>query len=103
MDLNRIRFAEIEWVSPLPGIRFKAFRSGETQLRLVEFSQEFVEPNWCEKEHAGYVLEGVLEIDFHGRKETFEAGDGLFISAGPGCGHKARALTPVVRVILFEE
>lgn len=55
------------------------------------------------KGHAGYVLEGVLEIDFHGRKETFEAGDGLFISAGPESGHKARALTPVVRVILFEE
>lgn len=104
-DINhcRIQFTEIGWESPLPGVRFKAVRVGEKQLRLAEFSQEFLEPHWCEKGHAGYVLEGVLEIEFHDRKEIFVAGDGLFIPAGPQSGHKARTLTPVVKVILFEE
>ena len=102
MEYCRIKFTEIEWESSLQGARFKAVRAGAKQVRLAEFSQEFVEPHWCEKGHTGYVLEGVLEIDFHGRKEIFTAGDGLYIPAGPENGHKARTLTPVVRVILFE-
>lgn len=102
MNVHRILFEQIEWESPIPGTRFKAFRVGEKQLRLAEFSSEFVEPAWCEKGHAGYVLEGVLEIDVRGRKEIFEAGNGLFIPAGAEDGHKARALTPLVKVVLFE-
>jgi hypothetical protein len=41
----------------------EADRSGSKQLRLVEFSSEFVEPHWCEKGHIGLVLSGTLEVD----------------------------------------
>ena len=63
----KVDFDTLEWQSPLPGARFKVHADGGQQIRLVEFTSEFVEPHWCEKGHIGMVLEGVLEVDFHGR------------------------------------
>lgn len=62
-----------------------------------------MEPHWCEKAHAGYVLEGTLEIDFRGDVVHYPAGSGLVIPGGPGSAHKARAVTPVARLILVED
>ena len=64
MEAHRILFDQIEWQSPQPGVRFKLFRDGSKQVRLVEFSHEFVQPRWCEKGHAGFVLSGELEMNF---------------------------------------
>lgn len=99
----RVEFDRLEWQSPLPGARFKAHRDHGRQLRMVEFTAEFVEPVWCEKGHVGVVLEGELEIDFHGERVRYRPGDGIFIPAGPDTGHKARSITPVVRLILVED
>jgi len=44
----------------MPGARSKFFQQEDKQIRLVEFTDEFVEPDWCEKGHIGYVLEGTL-------------------------------------------
>jgi quercetin dioxygenase-like cupin family protein len=72
------------------------------RLRLAEFTKDFVEPDWCTKGHIGYVLEGRMEVDFHGHVVTFRAGQGLFIPPGSEHGHKARVLTDSVTVILVE-
>jgi quercetin dioxygenase-like cupin family protein len=96
-------FGALEWQAPLPGARFKAFRANGKQIRLVEFTSEFVEPDWCEKGHIGMVLDGTIEVDFRGERIIYERGDGVFIPAGAGGGHKARSLTPVVRLVLVEE
>lgn len=77
----KVIFDDLPWQSPLPGLRFKAFVAGGKKLRLAEFYRELVEPDWCRKEHFGYLLEGVMEIDFQGRVETYRAGDGIFIPA----------------------
>lgn len=103
MKAYRVAFNELEWQSPLPGVRFKVFRSGNKQIRLAEFSSEFVEPEWCDKGHVGYLLEGILEIDYHGRVVTYKAGDALFIPPGTESGHKARSLTAVTRLVLVED
>jgi quercetin dioxygenase-like cupin family protein len=103
MEPNRILFDEIEWQSPQPGARFKVFRDGTRQVRLLELTPEFVEPEWCEKEHAGFVLAGELEIDFSGRVVRFPQGSALMIPAGAAHAHKARAVTTLVRVFLVEE
>jgi hypothetical protein len=66
MDAHKIVFDELEWQSSAPGSRFKLFRDGSRQVRLVEFSCEFVEAEACEKAHIGFVLSGELEIDFSG-------------------------------------
>jgi hygromycin-B 7''-O-kinase len=65
--------------------------SGGKILRLVEFTNEYVEQDWCFKDHIGCVLEGELEITFAGKTERFSAGDGIFISGGDKDRHKAKA------------
>src|SRR3989304_7832764 len=95
MQPFKVEFDSLEWQSSLPGARFKAYRADGKQIRLLEFTSEFVEPHCCEKGHIGLILEGVLEVDFHGRVITYEKGEGLFIPPGAQSGHKARSLTPV--------
>ena len=69
----------------------------------MEFTKEFVEADWCTRGHAGYVLEGVIAVDFHGEDVVFLAGDGLFIPPGNEHGHKARAITDSVTLVLVDE
>ena len=103
MKTNPLLFNQQEWQSPQPGLRFKIFRDGLKQFRLVEFSTEFVELDWCENGHDGFVLEGELEVDFAGEVVRFPAGSALTIPPGKAHAHKARAVTPMVRLFLVEE
>ena len=103
MEAYRILFDEIEWQSPQAGARFKVFRDGAKQLRLLELSPEFVESQWCDKGHAGFVLSGELDIDFSGHVVRFPQGSAFSIPTGEPHAHKARAVTPVVRLFLIEE
>ena len=43
MEIYRILFDQIEWQSSQPGVRFKVRRDESKQVRLVEFTPEFVE------------------------------------------------------------
>lgn len=101
MDRTRIDFASLPWNSPAAGVRFKIHKHGNTQLRFVEFTRDFVEADWCARGHMGYVLEGRLEIDFQGTVVEFVAGDGLFIE--PGRKHKAHVVTESALLFLVEE
>jgi hypothetical protein len=103
MEQYRVLFDEMEWQNGIHGARFKAFRSGTKQIRLVEFTSEFVEPDWCVKGHIGYVIQGELEIDFHDRFVRYPEGSGINIPSGPTSGHKARSLTPTVLLFLVED
>jgi len=91
------------WNTPAPGVRSKVYKQGGRQLRLVEFSKEFIEPDWCMKGHIGCVLDGELEINFSGELITFKAGDGVFIPAGEEGKHMARALTDTATLLLIED
>jgi quercetin dioxygenase-like cupin family protein len=103
MKQYKIDFESIEWEKPAEGVQFKAYERNGRKLRLVEFSKEFVEPDWCSKGHIGYILEGQMEIDFDGKKEVFGPGDGVFIPAGRQHQHKGRVLTDKVIAILVED
>ena len=103
MQQYKVAFDSLPWSSPAPGARFKVHREGERQIRLVEFTDEFVEPDWCRKGHVGYVVEGQLEVDFDGNKIVFDPGDGIFIPPGEEHKHMGKALTDVVRMILVED
>ena len=99
----RIDFDDIPWQSPLPGCRFKATVRDGKQLRLLEFTSEFIEPYWCEKAHTGFVLEGELEVDFRGQIEHYPQGSGLYMPATPEGAHKARAVGERVLLFLVED
>lgn len=103
MEAYKVLFESLEWQAAMPGARFKVFGDGRKQMRLLEFTSEFVEPHWCEKGHIGCVLEGELEVDFRGRIVRYAEGSGIFIPAGPASGHKARSVTPAVRLFLVED
>lgn len=99
--MERADFACLDWQSPRKGLRYKLLPRGRRQLRLVEYTPE-LEPQWCEHEHQGYVLEGRLEIAFPYGLRVYEPGDGIFVRPGREHRHKHRALTDVVRVIYVE-
>jgi quercetin dioxygenase-like cupin family protein len=103
MNQYCIDFEGMAWESPMAGVRFKAYEESGRKLRLVEFSKEFVETDWCTKGHIGYVLEGQMEIDFNGRIIPFGPGDGIFIPSGDQHAHKANVLTDTIKVILVED
>ena len=103
MSKFKIDFDSLDWQSLLPGARAKVYRDGAKQIRLVEFTSAFVEPQWCEKGHIGVVLSGALEIDFRGEIISYPEGSGIFITPGSSSAHKARSATPVVRLVLVED
>ena len=85
-----IDFAAIPWKSSEVGVREKQAIRGNHHIRLVEFSEDFVEADWCRKGHIAFVVRGTIEIDFGTRVVTAKAGDGLFIPSEESSKHKAR-------------
>ena len=96
-------FSALPWQSTAPGARSKAVTRQGITLRLVEFSQEFVERGWCQKGHVGYVLSGELELEFVNRTERFVPGDGVFIQAGEAEKHRVHVPGAPVTLLLVEE
>ena len=102
METYRVGFDSLDWETQLPASRFKAFRQGDTTLRVAEHARGFIAPEWCTGGHIGYVLEGEMDIDFDGNVVRFAAGDGVFIPEGEAHRHKPSVVTDVVRVVLVE-
>lgn len=84
-----IEFDKLSWNEPANGVRSKTFVSGNQQIRLVEFSEGFVEHDWCKKGHAGYVIDGEFTNDYSGKLERYKKGDIIFIPKGETAKHKA--------------
>ena len=102
MAQYKVDFESMPWETPKGGFRFKANRQGGRQLRLAEYTKD-MEPQWCERGHIGYVLEGQFELRFEGEVVIFNPGDGLFIPTGKEHKHMGKVLTDVVRVIFVED
>lgn len=101
MNKYRVAFADIDWESPMPGVRHKVVMDGGVKLRLVEYSKE-VEPHWCTVGHVGQIIEGTIKIEFTDGTQIFEAGDGVMIPSGEKHRHRATVLSNVVRAIFVE-
>lgn len=103
MSILKVDFGSLEWQDGRPGVRYKVYREGQRQIRLIEFATSEGDPHWCQQGHIGAVLAGGLEIDFNGRVLSFSAGDGLFIPAGPDSSHRGLSITPGTRLLLVED
>lgn len=103
MESYKVIFDDLNWQVSSAGARSKVFCKGSKQLRLVEFTSEFVESDWCIKGHIGMILKGELEIDFQGRIIYYPEGSCLIIPVGQKNAHKARTMTPVVQMFLVED
>ena len=102
MNDYRIEFNNIPW-DTARGVKAKCFQRGDKKLRLVEFTQEFVEPDWCTKGHIGLVLEGEIAININRVVQNFKAGDGLMIPSGAESRHKHQETIKPTRLFLLEE
>lgn len=101
---HNIDFSKNEWIEAADGIRYKAFKYGSQQIRLVEFYEGFKEPDWCKVGHSGYILDGECKINFNGHVESLKKGDILHIPSGDE--HKHMVLMEKggwVQVLLFEQ
>jgi ethanolamine utilization protein EutQ (cupin superfamily) len=103
MEQYKIDFDSIPWEIPAEGVRSKAYKQNGKQIRLVEFTDKFVETDWCVKGHIVYILDGQLEVNFNGNIVVFNTGDGLFIPAGEKDKHMGRSLTKIVKMLFVED
>lgn len=98
-----INFNAIDWEIPSTGVKQKIYSEGNSRLRLIRFSDDFVEEEWCLKGHQGYVIEGEMEINYSGIKKSYKKGDGLWIESGELEKHKVIIEKgKFVELILFE-
>jgi len=98
-----IEFDKIPWDESVKGVRIKPFINENQQVRIVEFSEGFVEPDWCQEGHVGYVLDGKFSIDYTGTLERYKKGDVIFIPKGEQAKHKAiLGKDEKVTLLLFE-
>lgn len=102
MNRYKIVFADVEWDSPIPGVRHKVATVDDLKLRLVEYSPEMA-PHWCTVGHVGQILTGTFEIEFNDGTQVFDAGDGVMIPSGEEHRHRAKVLSDVVRAIFVEK
>ena len=102
MNQYKIAFDSMDWDSPAAGVRQKVVVQEATQFRLLEFSKDFVELDWCTKGHAGYILDGQLEIDFNGKSILYGPGDVATIPDGDDHKHKAKSVTDKVTIFVVE-
>lgn len=98
-----VEFNNISWETPARGVRVKSLIRGDKKLRLVEFTEEFIEPNWCTKGHIGMVLAGEMAVNINGVVQKFRAGDGLFIPSGEQSRHRHHATIKTAKLFLVEE
>ena len=103
MSQYKIDFNSMRWDAPTVGVRQKLVESNNKQFRLVEFSNDFVELDWCTKGHTGYILDGQLEIDFNGTSIVYGPGDAAIIPDGEDHKHKAKSITDTVTIFVVED
>lgn len=98
----KINFNNINWETPIKGVKNKTYEYDNKQIRLIEYTKD-MPPHWCEKGHYGLILEGELEIKFTNKKIIYKKGDGVFIPGGTEHKHKGRVITDTVKVIFVED
>jgi quercetin dioxygenase-like cupin family protein len=95
-----VEFDKLPWESPEPGLRQKAFVSGNQRLRLIEFSNQFEEKGWCTKGHAIHVLEGELTLHMKDGPLRMRQGAIGVIEAGESHSHRV-VMSPGQRALLL--
>ena len=96
-----INFQKMDWEKPTEYIRQKTFIRDNQRIMLAEFSENFVDNEWCTNRHMGYVIEGSITINFNGKLIKFKSGDGIFIPEGEDNRHKGSIAKGEKALIIF--
>ncbi len=87
MSFTRLPFTSLGWSPGAHPLERKKIVGGRP-IALLEFAPGFEDPNWCERGHVIYVLEGVLDLALDDRTEHLQAGDGCVLE--PETRHRAK-------------
>lgn len=73
-------------------VRARTVPFGEIQLRLIEFSTDYVAQEWCSKGHIVFVVTGELTIE-HQNGQRYALGPGMSYQVGDNGGppHRVRS------------
>jgi hypothetical protein len=104
MNDYKIEFEKMPWIDAATGLKYKEFIKDNKKIRLVEFSDDFIEKGWCEKGHFGIALEGIAQVIFNnGSKISFSKGDIINIPHGEKDKHKTIISKGEKALVLFFE
>jgi quercetin dioxygenase-like cupin family protein len=73
MAFTRVPFGSMPWEQGAHRFEKKKTLLGRG-VGLLEFAPGFSDPEWCERAHVLYVLEGMLELEFDEGIATLSAG-----------------------------
>ncbi len=81
---RQIDFAQLSWDGWASGVpaRIKSAEVDGRRARLIELGPGFVEPQWCEKGHVGYVVTGQFVTDLDDETWMMRAGQGFILPTG---------------------
>ena len=96
-----VNFKNMEWETPVQGIKQKIFIRDNKRIMLVELSENFADNEWCINRHIGYIIEGSITINFNGKSIEFKSGDGIFIPEGEENRHKGMIAKGTKALIVF--
>jgi len=87
MPFTHLPFASLAWTPGGHPLERKKLIDGCSAV-LLEFAPGFEDPNWCDRGHVIYVLEGALELALDSGTERIEAGEGCVLD--PNTRHRAK-------------
>jgi len=73
MPFTHLPFVSLDWTAGAHPLETKKLVEGQPVV-LLEFAPGFEDPNWCERGHIIYVLDGVLDLVLDDRTERIAAG-----------------------------
>ncbi len=85
MGYSTANFTDIPWAQGAHPLEQKKVADGG--MTLLQFEPGFDDPNWCERSHALFVVQGTLHLEFESETVALEAGAGIWID--PGTPHRA--------------
>jgi quercetin dioxygenase-like cupin family protein len=86
MSCIHLPFASLGWTAGTHALEKKKCVAGQPAV-LLEFAPGFEDPNWCERGHVIYVLDGALDLVLNDRTERVHAGNGCVLE--PHTRHRA--------------
>ena len=86
MPFSHIKLNAMPWAAGGHPLESKK-ADPESGVTLLRFAPGFADPNWCQRSHLLYVLEGVLALEFE--RSTLEVAAGQACRIDAGTRHRA--------------
>jgi predicted naringenin-chalcone synthase len=103
MPHRKIDFQDMDWKTEHPGLRYKQRRVGSHKIRVLEVTDEYVDKEWSELQHTGYVVSGRIQFVFRDKTIEYTAGDGIVVTRTATDRYKAQVPKGEKAVLVFFE